>query len=111
MLYLIVRFNFILRLSVALLHESRDLCRNVRSPVFRFISGVLRVIHRGVRPRSRDWIHWFPAVMRSRVTTWAKALRQGFWTLERVYGEAFHPGGAGRMAGRSRSDGWLRRRR
>src|SRR5215211_345732 len=34
MLYLIVRFNFILRLSVTLLHESKDLCRSLRSPVF-----------------------------------------------------------------------------
>jgi hypothetical protein len=30
-------------------HGSKDLCRSLRSLVFRFISGVLRVIHRGVR--------------------------------------------------------------
>ena len=47
MLYLIVRFNFILELSVTLFHESKDLYRNLRSPVFRFIGGVLGVIHRG----------------------------------------------------------------
>ena len=46
MLYLIVRFNFILRLSVTLFHESKGLCRGLRSLVFRFISGILGVIHR-----------------------------------------------------------------
>ena len=46
MLYLIVRFNFILRLSVALFHESKGLCRGLRNLVFRFISGILGVIHR-----------------------------------------------------------------
>jgi hypothetical protein len=47
MLYLIVRFNFILGLSVALLHESKVLHRSLRGAIFRFISGVLGVIHRG----------------------------------------------------------------
>ena len=46
MLYLIVWFNFILRLSVTLFHESKGLCRGLRSLVFRFISGILGVIHR-----------------------------------------------------------------
>src|SRR5918994_6078537 len=46
MLYLIVRFNLILRLSVTLLHESKGHCCSPRSLVFRFTSGVLGVIHR-----------------------------------------------------------------
>src|SRR5829696_1938043 len=46
MLYLIFRSNLILRLSVSLLHESKDLCRGLRSPVLSYIEGILRVIHR-----------------------------------------------------------------
>src|SRR5215211_3516643 len=95
MLYLIVRFNFILRLSVALLHEGKDLWRSLRSPVFRFISGVLRVIHRGIRPgtgydhvRRERGEHEFTGSGchgPTETTTWMKALRPAFWSgRERV---------------------------
>ena len=46
MLYLILRFNFILRLSVTLTRVRRAVSCGSKPPVFRFRSGVLRVIHR-----------------------------------------------------------------